>query len=57
MRMIPAALKFREASGEKEKSAETNDVNTFGGDKRDRTADRLNAMSAIRGQNEYKCNL
>ena len=28
-----------------------------GGDKRDRTADLLNAMSAIRGQNEYKCNI
>ena len=28
-----------------------------GGDKRDRTADLLNAMSAIRGENEYKCNL
>ena len=26
----------------------------LGGDKRDRTADLLNAMSAIRGQNEYK---
>ena len=25
-----------------------------GGDKRDRTADLLNAMSAIRGQNECK---
>ena len=29
----------------------------FGGDKRDRTADLLNAMSAIREQNEYKCNI
>jgi hypothetical protein len=28
-----------------------------GGDKRDRTADLLNAMSATRGQNEYKWNL
>ena len=27
----------------------------FGGDKRDRTADLLNAMSAIREQNEFQC--
>ena len=51
--MIPAALKFLEVPGEKEKSAETNDFNTFGGDKRDRTADLLNAMSAIHEQNEF----
>ena len=30
---------------------------SFDVDKRDRTADLLNAMSAIRGQNEYKCNI
>ena len=40
----------------KEKVLKTEVFRTFcGGDKRDRTADLLNAMSAIREQNEFKC--
>ena len=39
------------------KSLKTNGFQGFlrGGDKRDRTADLLNAMSAIREQNESEC--
>ena len=37
----------------KKKSGKPVVFRTFGGDKRDRTADLLNAMSTIREQNEF----
>ena len=36
-----------------EKHTKSEDFEVFGGDKRDRTADRLNAMASGGGQNEY----
>ena len=41
----------------REKSCNRVDFTPFGRDNQNQTADLLNAMSAIRGQNEYKCNL
>ena len=46
----------RKVPHKQKKALKTNGFQGFdGGDKRDRTADLLNAMSAIREQNEFWC--
>jgi hypothetical protein len=47
------AQKQSKSSENKRKTPKTLEFSVFGGDKRDRTADLLNAMSAIREQNEF----